>query len=826
MEPLSALSLAGNIIQFIEFSAKLVKKANEIKNSASGVTEEVEDATKISQSLHKLCQELQSHVQHIKGKGVLSKTGSLGVSWRTLTENGKLASMEQRLDRYRSEILSCILFMMSHEQSATHSLVETLVNRQDIHARSMQEELGKTRDYIVNAIKIELEGLESRAGSTRPQSLGDTDGSAPTTNPVVAEPAVHQLPSSSNEHFDVHLNMLSGMRTAIEKVAESATAIWIVKWLWFPELESRASSVTRAHKNTYAWLLHDEQSDESEECEGYHETWQQERARRNAQERARMKQEKRNAMLGWLESGKGVFYISGKAGSGKSTLMKCLAQDPVTHERLNDWAAKEGKDLILAEFFFWRPGVPLQREVEGLYRGILWEILKKSPGLTQKIFPNLWEDLSLIFEYRGEGRAPQLAELEVAFDILIRDSDVLSRHRVCLFIDDLDEYTGDYWRLSKLLSKWCGSDDIKICASGRPHNEFLRVFAASDEATWFTLHDLTRLDTLRFVRDELNRDERYMEAWQTNPQYEELIAAVVARADGVFLWVRLVLNDLLVAIGNSCSLIQLFRRLEAAPQDLSALFQQMLNRVDKAERTRLARTFLLLQMAKEFGLAKSVYAQAVLDDMEDGPGLEQQLLDGSLGPFLSPSEGTAKCFRMGRRLIGRGQGLLEIVENPDQEVPFRHNVQFVHRTLADYLQEPEVAAEIQSLAGEFNAKRSLALVILAMVKFWPRGKSNDPNSYAKETCYPIMGLISLSTSTYCLIAEFESLKRMLLKVERGEHEKDSVRFFRHCFNSKKAICSVVPEVSWTDFDYAVLCLVLAEDCSSQRNVLLATHRRE
>ncbi|KAF4986068.1 hypothetical protein FDECE_16146 [Fusarium decemcellulare] len=763
MEPLSSLSLAGNIVQFVEFSAKLVKKANEIKKSASGVTEELGDATTISQSLQsmlqgmqtpanptsehdkqlvvlaqncsKLCRELQIHVQHIKGKGVSSKTGSLGVSWRILTESGKLASMEQRLDRYRSQILSYILFMMSHEQSATRSLVETLVNRQDAHARNMQEDLGNIRDYIVNAIKIGLEGLESGAASIRPQSLDDTDTAVPKTSPLIPETPTHQVPSSSSEQLDLHLHVLSGIRTALTKVADSTTAIQIVKWLWFPELESRESAITRAHENTYAWLLHDEQLNEDEECDRYHGTWQQDEARRNARKSAQAKQEKRDAMLSWLESGNGVFYISGKAGSGKSTLMKYLAQDPVTRERLNDWAGKAGKHLIFAEFFFWRPGVPLQKQIEGLYRGILWEILRNRPALTQKVFSDLWKSSSQVFEYRGEGRAPQLAELEAAFDILIRDPGVLSEHRVCLFIDGLDEYTGDYWKLSKLLSKWCDSDDIKICASGRPHNEFLRVFAASDEATWFTLHDLTRLDMLRFVHDELNKDERYTEAWQANPQYEDLIIEIVDGADGVFLWVRLVLNDLLVAIGNSCSLAQLLHRLKEAPRDLNALFQQMLNRVDKAERARLARTFLILQLNVNVTGKSSVYAQAVLDDLEDEPRLEQQLLDGSLGPFISPSEGAAKCFQMGRRLIGRGQGLLEIQEYEWQQIPLRDRVHFVHRTLVDYLQEPEVASEIQSLAGEFNAKRSLAYVILAIVKFWPRTtRFNDPNALIGRAC--------------------------------------------------------------------------------------------
>jgi ankyrin repeat protein len=40
MDPVSALSLAGNILQFVELSAKLVSKGNAIFNSANGTLEE------------------------------------------------------------------------------------------------------------------------------------------------------------------------------------------------------------------------------------------------------------------------------------------------------------------------------------------------------------------------------------------------------------------------------------------------------------------------------------------------------------------------------------------------------------------------------------------------------------------------------------------------------------------------------------------------------------------------------------------------------------------------------------------------------------------
>ncbi len=50
----------------------------------------------------------------------------------------------------------------------------------------------------------------------------------------------------------------------------------------------------------------------------------------------------------WLEADQGIYWISGKAGSGKSTFMKFLCEDSRTHMSLRDW--HEGT-MILSFFF-------------------------------------------------------------------------------------------------------------------------------------------------------------------------------------------------------------------------------------------------------------------------------------------------------------------------------------------------------------------------------------------------------------------------------------------------------------------------------------------
>ena len=61
----------------------------------------------------------------------------------------------------------------------------------------------------------------------------------------------------------------------------------------------------------------------------------------------------------WLENGDKIYWINGKAGSGKSTLMKFVADHRQTAACLKIWAGE--RQLICPRFFFWRAGTSRRR---------------------------------------------------------------------------------------------------------------------------------------------------------------------------------------------------------------------------------------------------------------------------------------------------------------------------------------------------------------------------------------------------------------------------------------------------------------------------------
>jgi len=103
--------------------------------------------------------------------------------------------------------------------------------------------------------------------------------------------------------------------------------------------------------------------------------------------------ESRRLLRQWLTDGGGVLHISGKAGSGKSTLVKTILNDSHTVSCLERWAGN--KALVVASCFFLRSnGQSLQLSPDGLYRSILFEVLRKCSRFIPDVFPGQWRAIS------------------------------------------------------------------------------------------------------------------------------------------------------------------------------------------------------------------------------------------------------------------------------------------------------------------------------------------------------------------------------------------------------------------------------------------------
>jgi hypothetical protein len=292
----------------------------------------------------------------------------------------------------------------------------------------------------------------------------------------------------------------------------------------------------------------------------------------------------------WLQSSNDIFWIYGKAGSGKSTLMKFLFEHEQTRVHLDTWA--HGKVTIAASFF-WSAGSDLEKSHVGLLRALLYQILDQHPELIQLIFPERWAAV-----LRSPTQQKPWTEKELTIALKLLSQAPTSSLRLFFLIDGLDEFSGDHQDLIESLQELNNSPAIKICVSSRPWIVFESAYG-SDVHCSMELHDLTvrDIDICIATRLESLHDHGVL----TGEELKVLGDEIRTRAQGVFLWVTLAIKDLRRGIGKRDSMFVLQERLANYPSELHDFYQHILDSIDPVYRIFTGR--LLLTMVSSVGPA-------------------------------------------------------------------------------------------------------------------------------------------------------------------------------------------------------------------------------
>lgn len=256
-----------------------------------------------------------------------------------------------------------------------------------------------------------------------------------------------------------------------------------------------------------------------------------------------------------------LYWISGKAGSGKSTLMKYLARHRRTEEALQQWAGS--KKLLLSSFFFWHSGLELQRSQIGVLRALLYSCFKNHRELIPIVVP----DTATL--RRGDLQEYwNLSRLREALERLV--SQTFYDIKFAFFFDKLDEYDSSYGDIINILKQLVAHPNVKVCVSSQPLLAFERAFVTSPQ---LVLQNLTYDDISLYVSNKLGDNER-MQALEIveSGLRSDLTSSIVTKASGVFLWVHLVVRSLLDSLGNYDVGADLKRRVDDLPAELEALY--------------------------------------------------------------------------------------------------------------------------------------------------------------------------------------------------------------------------------------------------------------
>ncbi|KAI0803873.1 hypothetical protein GGR55DRAFT_379257 [Xylaria sp. FL0064] len=353
----------------------------------------------------------------------------------------------------------------------------------------------------------------------------------------------------------------SGATACLDEIKQLVADRVILQLLYTPILGSRFEDVSTPEEGTFKWIFTDPE--------------------------AVLKKEPHLEMTfpAWLESGNGIFHVYGKPGSGKSTLMKYICRNPNAKELLYKWAGNN--DLLIAKFFFWRMGTDEQKNLKGLIRELLHQILNKVPKLSRDIFPRETRDRLANGLQKQHSAELNSDEMMAAFSLLTEQN--LQRIRICLFIDGLDEFditkiNQSYRNLVDRLLQWTkkSGGQIKICVSSRIEEPFMNML---NEKKRFTLHNLTKQDIELFIEQSLSGHPKFRMHRQKSPnECRDLIDNIVQSAEGVFLWVALVLKELEAGLDDGIPIKRLQEIVLEKPADLNASLEQIMRSISKSSR--------------------------------------------------------------------------------------------------------------------------------------------------------------------------------------------------------------------------------------------------
>ena len=398
----------------------------------------------------------------------------------------------------------------------------------------------------------------------------------------------------------------------------------------------------------------------------------------------------------WLSTGSGILHIAGKPGAGKSTLMKFITKHEQTRALLHRWTGSES--LVVVKFFFWKRGDWRQNTLRGLKQSIVAQILEAVPELSRDLFPrqyqtklsiDLLEDLDIGTE-----------DMSAAFDRLLgfQRHRSLAPYKVCLFLDGLDEFEEaaeniNHSDLARQMMGWieASNGQVKACVSSRQLPAFESIHAVHR----IRLQDITFRDMLNHINGTLMDDISFQHLYKKSQHgCGSMMKQLANRADGVFLWVSLVIKSIQRGLSNHDPLEKLQARILETPRALEGLFERILHEIDQDHYRKEVYILLAIVLAEEprndyFKLRTydtafvSLFAAGCLfTAMDSGLTLDQTFQRAIAGPYQSEEYDSEFLTVAETQVSGRCLGLLEVA-NYGQ---LGRTVEFLHRSIPEYLE--------------------------------------------------------------------------------------------------------------------------------------------
>jgi hypothetical protein len=487
----------------------------------------------------------------------------------------------------------------------------------------------------------------------------------------------------SEQEVTAEVEMFAVSQIAEQQVRTSVNRK-IIRSLSYYGMTNRYEDLVEAHPTTFEWAFHDPTEEQL--------PW--------------------DNLSEWYKTGQGVYWVSGKAGSGKSTFMKHVFDSPRTEEYLRTWA---GDDILsIATFYFWNSGTREQKSQTGFLRALLFQVLCQYQELVPIVFPKVWAGCysrSLAAELDTEEPEYRWSQKQLIDSLFILKNQTSIPIKICFLVDGLDEFDGDHEEIALLFKKLTSSSNLKICFSSRPWVVFEQMFSKSPK---LRLQNLTYRDIERYTSDKLSRHEAFQRvAEKHSAEAPELVREIVEKAEGVFLWVQLVVQSLLKGIRNRDELSDLWERLRLLPRELEPLYNRLLELIEPMYFSWVSKALQIVHLNRTLGqdpfgeysgkrfakpLSLTLFFLAMNQDVD-------------ILSCQNPIWLTSKCKDAIIQLTGRCAGFLEVSKpRGGHIIGSKCLVHYFHRTARDFLETEACATKLSARNIDIGFSPSVALM--------------------------------------------------------------------------------------------------------------------
>ncbi|KAK5629265.1 hypothetical protein RRF57_004980 [Xylaria bambusicola] len=344
--------------------------------------------------------------------------------------------------------------------------------------------------------------------------------------------------------------------------------------------------------------------------------------------------------------------------------------------------------------------------------------------------PERWKLITTNFTF---SRELDYRDFQDGFDNILKHASNSGLYKVALFIDRLDEFEGRHLDLITTMKEWSEkySSVLKICVSSRDYSVFQVSFSPYPK---LRLHECTSTDIARMVSTQLKSNQQCAGLFESDETLQAIVELITTRAEGVFLWVSIVLASIEDAIMSGASLWELETRIEAYPTELDPLYWHLMNLICETDRKWAFRTLKLVQFFQtrvdevEFPevLGLSLLELSFLDDISYGDAI----MTSSKALILQPKTVDDQLHDTYRKVYGRCKGFLHVricgrihttfrtyrlpIEFP---APLKQEVVLIHRSIVEFLETPAFATVAAPYLYDFNCLDAACGTLLQCIEY-------------------------------------------------------------------------------------------------------------